>query len=218
MDYQANTITILTNSEFLMLLAAAGVEHWYGIDLTDRESLFADERRLNGSLASLYQKGLIDWKDGRASISERIRPVLRTLRDAAYCVIIRTESRSDRARSCYISSGEVVTVERRTASDDELELHMQNGTDWIEDIRESECFPVTAGEPEAGETVTAEAVPVSTFELMSVPGGMLIQTVKLYEHGLYALTETEDAGGTRSEIFSAEGMCALLREWIGGAA
>ncbi|MBO5514090.1 MAG: hypothetical protein J5961_05845, partial [Mogibacterium sp.] len=61
MDYPASEITILNNDEFLLLLAASGLERWYGIELSEQRAALTDARAFNAALATLYQKGIIEW-------------------------------------------------------------------------------------------------------------------------------------------------------------
>ena len=61
MDYQPKEITILKNDEFMLMLIAAGINEWYGIDLNDEEYDLGDERSFNESLAALYQKHIVSW-------------------------------------------------------------------------------------------------------------------------------------------------------------
>ncbi|MBR0308418.1 MAG: hypothetical protein IJH92_05955 [Mogibacterium sp.] len=217
MDYQVNGITILNNDEVRMLLVAAGVERWYGLDLSEGKDDEMDESYLNRILASLYRKQLVDWNDGRAHIAEPYKPAFRTLRDAGICILIEN-GHSGRVRACYCSGGNVVSVERRTASGHEIELCVQTVSEWLTEMQSPGIMPETAGEPEEGPLSAPEPEPYVTFELRSVPDGSLLQSMAIREQGLYAMMEMSEGGAVRSELYSREKAVKILKEWSGGIA
>lgn len=218
MDYQGNGITIFNNEEFLLLLAASGMERWYGMEMPDQKNADKDERSLNATLASLYQKGIVDWKDGRARIRDAYRPMFVTLRDAAVCVLIKSGRTDDRLRACYCAGGRVVSVERRTASASEIEASVQTREEWLREVRTSGYLPATAGVPDEGPVPSPDPEPFTAFELRSVPDGKLLQTMNIYDQGLYACMETSDGNAAARDYYSPEKAVRILKEWSGGIA
>ena len=216
MDYQENGITIFKNEEFLLMLAAAGAEDWYGIDLSEEKAALESDRSFNAGLASLYGKQVVEWSDGRARITDPYRPVFRTLRDAKVCVIIRSSSRPGHVRACYCCEGTAAVVEKRNFSDDELEVSLQSSSEWLSEICESGMLP-EAGEEADGADLSGHAPEFCCgFELRRVSDGELLESMTVNERGLYA--EIQFGGGmSGTENYSMERILEVLRGWIGGA-
>ena len=216
MAYPESEITILKDEEFLILLAASGLESWYGLELAEQRAVLSDAGALNSSLASLYQKEMIEWEDGKAVIADAYRPMFRALRDSRRCILVSTASRPDLSGGCYYCSGNIVNVERVTTAENEVELSMQSLAEWLGELPISGCLPDTAGTPEDFEELSGEMEPVSSFELRSVPEGELLQTMSLYEQGLYAVTEIADSTGVKKKLYRAEDVTETFRTWCGG--
>ena len=51
MEYQGNESIVLTNEEFLTLLAASGIEKWYGTDLEEEKKALESDKAYNRCLA-----------------------------------------------------------------------------------------------------------------------------------------------------------------------
>lgn len=217
MDYQAGTITIFRDEEFLLMLAAAGMERWYGICPAEGDDVLQSDRSFNSSLASLYRKQVIEWDENRARVAEEYRPVFEALRDAKTCLLIRTRERPGYIKGCYFSGDKVVSIDRRTASSDELEIGLSSPDGWMDEITGSGYLPEEGIEADEmfdpdgteGETVTG-------FELRSVPDGGLLKSCRIIEKGLYVILETDDGDSTVREEYSSGRAAELLKEWSGG--
>ncbi len=216
MDYQAREITILKNDEFRMLLAAAGIDEWYGIDLDEAGQSLGDERSFNEILAALYQKHIISWGEEKAHIDDRYRPLMRVLKDASVCVTAVTVFRPGYIKGSYFSRGNAVVIERRTASSDELEISMLPFSEWADELEAEGYCPQTLSPEEDDDTADSGEELISEFELRSLPGGVLKQTIRLYECGLYGMIEMDDGSGKIREPFSRDMLTELLKEWTGG--
>ncbi|MBR0308475.1 MAG: hypothetical protein IJH92_06240 [Mogibacterium sp.] len=227
MGYPANEITILTNREFMLLLAAAGLDHWYGAELTETEYADADDLSFNRDMAALYQKRIIDFDEEKAEIAEMYKPVFRVLRDAKVCIKVKSALRPEYVKGSYFSGRDVVSVERRTGSSDEIELYIQSQDEWFEELKKDALYPVTADEsdglepfdpelPEAAFDSSIEPELVGAFELRSLPDGSLLCSAKLYQKGLFGITEYVKDEVSSVEKFSEAGFEAVLKGWIGG--
>ena len=217
MDYQENGITIIRNEEFLLLLAAAGTENWYGIDLSREQKALEGDRAFNANLASLYQKHIVDWSGGKARIADPYRQMFRVLRDARVCIMVRSEKRPGHVKACYCGDGCAAIVEKRTSADDEVEIYLQSAAGWMSDIIEAGILPDSAGEPDHDSIGYLSDEPCCSFELRRVSDGSLLESIEVYERGLFA--ETRFKGKVeRTEDYSPDSICEMLKEWIGGAA
>lgn len=216
MDYQENAITIFKNEEFLLMLAAAGAEEWYGIDLSEEKAALESDRSFNAGLASLYGKQVVEWNGGRARITDPYRQLFRTLRDAKVCIILSSAARPDHVKACYCSGGMAAEVERRSFSEDELEVSLRSASEWLGDISGSGMLPEAAEEGGGADIGGHNAELRCSFELRRVSDGALLESMSVYERGLYA--ETRFGGGmSGTENYSMDRILEVLRGWIGGA-
>ena len=217
MVYRADEMTVLKNSEFMILLAAAGIDRWYGIEIGSTSELDSD-RAFNRNLAGLYQKNVIDWSNGKARMTGPCRHIFEVLRSSTVCITISSEGRPDYIRGCYFSGNDVATVDRRTAAEDEIELSVMEYADWLKGLEEDGLIPETAGVPDKDEKINMEKEPVSRFELRSLPEGDLLETAEIFDKGLYGLLERTIGNKTETDYFRKEQFTGMLKDWIGGAA
>ena len=218
MVYPASEILILKDEEFLLLLAASGLENWYGMELSGRQEVLNDIRAFNTSLAALYQKQIIEWDGDKARIAEGYKDMFRTLRDAVKCILVRTEARPGYVSGCYPAGGRVVSVTRGVTAQKEVELSMQSAGEWLAELETSGCLPDIAADPGKDEEVFGAEEILSEFELRSVPEGRLLQTMKICEQGLYITLEIEEEGKVRRDLYSRESFESLMAGWCGGMA
>lgn len=218
MDYQAREILILKDDEFLLMLAASGIEQWYGIDLNETNREPETEREFNYNLASLYRKQIIEWSDEKAHIAEPYRSMFKVLKAAKACIIARKPGRQGFAEGGYFCGDDAIIVGRRTGTDDEIELSAMPVAEWIGDLADREFFPETAGVPEDETVSEPQYEAISEFELHDIPEGDLMETMKIYEHGLYGIIQLSSESMVRREYFSMERAAELLAGWIGGEA
>lgn len=216
MDYPVNEITILTNDEFLLLLAASGLEQWYGIELTDQRAALNDVRSFNSVLASLYQKGVVEWQGEKAEIAPAYKGMFRTLRDASTCILIKKADTPDNVKGCYSADGLVTCIERSTVSGDDVELSAQYPDEWLSELVMSGCLPESTVEPEAEEVPLGSKELLSEFELRSVPEGDLIRAMRIYEQGLFTIMEIESGAYVKREFLRPGDAESVLSGWCGG--
>lgn len=199
------------------MIAAAGVEKWYGVDFDKAESKSENDREFNASLAELYRKEIVDWKEDKAYIVDAYKHMFRTIRDAKKCIVIKYEVNS--ARGCYFSHGYVVTVERRGPVSDEIEIYIQSVSDWLDDLSASEMIPETAGIPDGDEVITMEGSLLVEFELRQISDGKLLNSMRIFEQGLYCTIElADDKSSNEKRYISTDTVSEELKSWIGGTA
>ena len=216
MDYPASEITILNNDEFLLLLAASGLERWYGVELSEQRAALTDARAFNAALATLYQKGVIEWSEDKAEIAMAYRDMFRTLRDATRCILIKTASRPGYIKGSYCSGGMVTNVEGGATTGSEVELSLQRMDEWIGELKLSGYLPGTADMPEDGEEPIGAEDNISEFELRSLPDGELIRSLRIYDQGLFTMKEISEAGYSTKDICAPGDAENILSEWCGG--
>ena len=218
MEYQTGEVMILKDEEFLLMLGAAGVENWYGIDFDNAANPGDSEKSFNNNLASLYMKRIVEWKDEKARITEPYRQLFKVLRDANVCILVQTASTTGGIKGCYCDGRNVVTIEKRMTGASEIEISLQNVVEWIDDLNKSGYFPETAGEKGEQDIPSIDEDLVSRFELHSIPSGMLIETMDIYDCGLYGVIHIKSNILEKKELFSLEKTKKVLQDWCGGRA
>lgn len=217
MDYQAEEIIVLKNSELMLLLAAAGISRWYGIDIGDVSDLDSD-RSFNKNLAILYQKNIIDWKNGKATVPDPYRRMTEVLKKSPVCVTVTSEDRPHYITGYYFNNGDVVVINRRTAANDEIELSMQKYFDWLKSIKEDGVISEYSDNPEKNDETEMDRELINHIELRSVPDGELLETAEIFDKGLDRILERTIGNKTNTDYFTEKAFADMLNDWIGGVA
>lgn len=221
MEYRATETVILNYDEFLLMMAAAGVSGWYGIELGEARDNFEDQAALNRHMAELYRKGLIDWGENKAKIAEDIRPLFRVLRHAPVCIICSGRGGPETTSASYCFDGEVVMIEKSLTGEKDLKLTFMKTDEWISWFEQGGYFPKVAEPPEkadADKQVLTEDDRISAFEIRRIPDGKLIETVEFYDAGLYGVIVSTGSKSASREMFRAEAARAMIYRWAGGNA
>lgn len=220
MEYQATETIILNDEEFILLLAAAGVRDWYGIDIGKKTEFIDDEAAVNRILAELYRKGMIDWGAEKARISNSARPLMNVLRQAPVCIMCESTAMPDLISGSYCSDGNVVMIERSRSGGHELGLTCMNAEEWYSFFEEGGFFPkvieAPAGidpdllTPEPGDRITE-------FTVRSIPGGRTLDSLAIYDCGLYGMIIDSTAQKPVRKMYSPEIIRSIINSWAGGA-
>ena len=215
MDYQGTESIIIRDDEFLLMLAAAGIEEWYGISLAADSKEIEDPIFVNRSLANLYRKDLIDWGNTGAKVSEMMKEILLVLRDSDTCITVRRVGKPGDITGCYFSGGKAVTIERNQAGEDELRLSIMETDDWIADLEKNEFYPIVA---EAMENITEPFIPelVTVLTRLEVPSGERLAEIRLYDQGISGIISLAEGEKERTLFFNVDYIRSILYEWAGG--
>ena len=220
MDYQATETIILNDEEFILLLAAAGIKEWYGIDIGKKAEFINYSSSVNRVLAELYRKGMVDWGPEKAKISESARPVMKVLKAAPVCITCESKAMPGLISGSYCSEGRVVMIERSTAGDGELRLTAMGSEEWYSFFEKGGFFPkvVEAPEdmnpdnlfPETGDLVTE-------FVVRSIPDGRMLEDLLLYDCGIYGMIIDNTTKTSTRNMFSPGAVRTIMYSWAGGA-
>ena len=217
MAYPTSEIIILNGDEFFLMLTAAGVESWYGPALRGEDTEPMDMETANRTLASLYQKGLVDWNGDKVKIAEDLKEILKVIRSSKICITMRSDQRLNNASVCFANDGNVVVVDTGIGANLSFELSILKVAEWIKGLEGSGYFPKTPGIPlKDEEEPSASEDFISEFLLRSNPDGRLLQSVALYEKGLFGLISLKTEQATEREYFSRDRIEEILKGWIGG--
>jgi hypothetical protein len=215
-EYQGSEARVLTNEEFLTMLAASGIDSWYGTDLEEERKALESDRAYNKCLASLYKKELIDWKNDKAVISEACKPIFMLLKESKMAIVVSTADRAAYVTSFYLGEDNLVSVESRNASAGELEIGMHDKKEWVTDLMDSIYLPtssVAAAAEEIDDLSIAPGDYYCKFDLIKLPSGDLVESMKVADSGVYSIIETSNG----RENYSADRVAEMLRLWSGGS-
>lgn len=221
MEFRAAETLILNSEEFMLMLSAAGISGWYGIELSGDPGFVNDEAKLNGCIAGLYRKGLVEWGERKARVSDKARPVFDVLRKAPVCIISsNTESQSlELCSYCY--DGRAVVTERGMMGDDEIKLTLMDTEEWISMFGKGGYFPKVLEAPpeiDAGHVFPENGDLISWFEVRSIPEGKLLEKLMLFDCGTYGMTIQNSQTVSMREMFDPESIRRIMHSWAGGNA
>ena len=215
MEYQGNESIVLTNEEFLTLLAASGIEKWYGTDLEEEKKSLESDKAYNRCLASLYKKELIDWKSEKAVISDDYKAIFTLLKDADMAVAADFAGREGFITTCYFGKDRVVNIEGRPSLTGEVEISIRDKAEWVSDLMASAYLPESSIEADPDEIEDLSVAPgdyCCKFELVKLPSGEPIESMIISDAGVYSIMETSKG----RENFSSDRMVEILTLWSGG--
>lgn len=220
MDYQATETIILNDEEFILLLAAAGVRDWYGIDIGKKAEFINDEGSVNRVLAGLYRKGMIDWGQEKARISDTARPVMKILKEAPVCIMCESMAAPGLISGSYCSDGRVVMIERSIAGDGELRLTAMSAKEWYSFFEKGGFFPKVIRAPEdmdPDKLLPETGDKVTDFMVRSIPEGRMLENVMLYDCGVYGMIIDNTTRNSTRKMYSPDEMRSIIYSWAGGA-
>ena len=230
MDYQAIETILLNDDEFQVMLAAAGRQNWYGIELRPMDAGAPDGGAVNRAMTSLYQKEYIDWHGDKAVIAEPYRQAFRVLRDASCCILAVKYDAPYHVTASYFAAGHAVIVARSRTVRDEVGLTLLTEEEWFgqmigdgylpelihaaEDWTPSRTFAWEA-DREPGDILEQPGV-VSVFEQRLVPSGRRMEQLVLCDAGLYGEAFRIREEATVCDICSEALFRSVIGAWIGG--
>lgn len=130
------------STELKMLLAGCGLGSWYGPGAPDGPEGEPSEEQLARAAASLYQRGYVSWtEDGSAIVGEPLRAMIRTVSEAAYCVLIRKREKDYAMKWCYLSGDSVTVAEVSQRESRTLRFTAYTLSEWHQWLWEEKIFP-----------------------------------------------------------------------------
>lgn len=212
---------ILNNEEFMLLLSASGISGWYGIELSGNTDFVNDEKKFNSCLAGLYRKGLVEWGEKKARVSDKAREVFDILRSARVCIISAHTDTPDSDIASYCNEGEVVISERSLMNTDEIKLTRMTAEEWISMFEKNGYFPKVVEAPsdmDAGQVAPESGDLVSEFNVRSIPDGKLLEKLMLFDCGTYGIIIQNSRTSSDREMFTKDGIKGIMQIWAGGNA
>ncbi len=138
----------LTEKEFAVLLAAVGRKEWCG--LLD-ESIFKSwdmEKDINQILVSLYQKEVIDWDNGKATILPFARKIFDLLKQVQQYIFYARLDEDYPIEYLYILDSDVVRARRSIHEKGKLRIALQPLEQVEQELWENGMLPVDEDLPE----------------------------------------------------------------------
>ena len=220
----------VTYEELYMLLAAVGREKIYSIDQFSDTVIPETEEEIYPVIVRLYQKGLLDWEEGKAAVSGKYRHVLEVLRDAKWCMVSASNSSSIGFSVSYFCDSRIMTVRRSQNDKRTLIISFETMADMTERLEDEDIMPdplqVSAIQPLARYMVLDEGKDLKDLledeqisfaaELRSANEGILKERLIVRDEGLYAVIYRQDKAKCRYYLSEKEIRDRILGSWMTG--
>lgn len=215
----------LTEKEFLVLLSAVGRKEWEGVFDESILTGWKIESEMNEILSSLYQKGTIEWENGKATILPSTREIFDLLEEVQQYAFYARLDEEYPMEYLYLSGSDVVCVRRSIHEEGKLRLSLQSLEQWEQELWENGIFPVNM-EPFEGELPTdcpgilADADEliksniVLVFEKRKFFGGKPSSRLLVKEKGLYSFIYLQKEGKTQVYYEEQEVAKKMFDKWI----
>lgn len=204
----------LKNKELEILLAAKGIEWWFGL-ASDDENLHADistKEELFSLLGSLYQKYFIEWDEKKVRIREPVASVLKVVQNSQCCIAISKQS--DR-RCCYCYNHKVILFEKPRTDVGAYRISLIDNKEFLDSLWEEEWFPAEDSFFASKDIAfDAKMEIVSEFKLINCNTGKILETMKLYTQGINALIHLETGNQETLYDYERDRCLIILNRWI----
>jgi len=205
----------ITLTELYILLAAAGVDRWYGPGLENVETT----RKFNRVMADMYHKEMIDWDGDAAMIRKDISTAIEAIKNAKGCILIGKQS-GEQGLSYIYAYGERIT-ELYISQRDENRVRMTEMSfdEWIRQLEEDNYYPeLIIDEPEVtiADLESREADVCSVMELRDMLTGDIQAQIHVVDNGTYGVIYLTCEDAQDIHICSHDEYEQLLRNWTEG--
>lgn len=170
MEHMGAEIYYLKEMELKLLLAGLGLKEWYGLFSDEAGTGEVPEGFRNRILADLYQKELIDWKQGSVAVRQPCAGMLSAMLEKKRCVTIKMPDENLPVRCCYLSADSVVMIQKSQREEKTLGMAQLPVPDWLQYVEEA------VGMLEDGECLV--------LTCCSSENGRIYQRLNLWQEGL----------------------------------
>lgn len=218
----------ITYEEMCIILAAMGRKGIYIVDSFEDADVTGDEESVYPLMASLYQKGLLEWEDKKAVFPEKYRPVLKVLRNSKYVMIVAGKSGEHTIKESCFGNGIAMTMETSRHDQRVLKLSFETEDELIARIKEEGIFPkpVQKGkaeparkflEPDEEKTINdclKDEDVHAVLELRDAGDGTLSERVIVCEGLLFSVMYRQEKGKSRYFVIEDEIWKDMIASWL----
>ena len=228
MNFLPDEQIYITYEEMCVILAAVGRKGIYIVDSFEDATVPGDEKSVYPIMASLYQKGLLEWEDDKAVFPKIYRPVLKALRDAKYVMIAAAKTGEQTIKESCFGSGVAMTMETSRHDRNVLKLSFETDEELIARLEEEEIFPgpVQKGkaepeerfmEPDEGKTINdclKDEDVHAVLELRNADDGTLDERVIVSKGLLFSVMYRQEKGKSRYFVIEDEIWKDMITSWL----
>lgn len=215
----------LTEKEFIVLLFAVGCRQWSGFLNEEKFSGWNVENDMNKILSSLYQKGVLEWKNGKAVLLPSVRQIFELLNQVRQYVFFIRLDEDNPVEYLYILNTNVVRVRKSIHENGKLRLAFQSLEQIERELWETEIFPFNielygkkhpteCPEIKANVDELIQNNIVLAFEKRKFFDENPISRFLVKEDGIYNFYYIQKAGETRKYYENKNTVKKLFNSWI----
>lgn len=208
----------IDENEFYLLLAGNGVKKWYGLSNDQRDRIIDEglKEDVYRALTGLYQKGYVDWNEDMVDINDQMIPIVETLKDAQYCMIVEKEQER---KSYYLSFGKVVLVEKSRVQAGKMKLSIFSKEELIDIFLEEAYFPKKEEclDSDCSDPILwneDDMYHIVSFVLLRADNGREIERIDIKESGLMTFTIWRYGLDREIMIYQKEWCYKKLYQWM----
>lgn len=207
MNYESYYIT---EKEFYLLLAGKGISRWYGLSMDPRGEITQNAKMedLHRILASLYQKNLVSWNEGRVKMEPFAAEMMKILMVSTCCMHLTVEGTGEQI-AFYFQGNMAVMVEISQTDLGSLRVSILSQRDVIEVCQDYSVFPeedLFFDEEEETDYVEkgTAAIKKASMIFLHPRTGQELEKIDVSEDGIDTLLDIYRAGVHRKTYFSQE--------------
>ena len=216
----------LTEKEFVVLLSVVGCREWIGILDKNVFQEWDMESEINEILVSLYQKCVIEWENGKATILPPVRRIFELLKNVQQYVFYARLDEDYPEEYLYVLDGDVVRIRRSVHEAGKLRIAFQPLEDVEAELWENKIFPVNTElfevdlpmdypEIDANAEKLIQSKVVLAFEKRSFSKKEALSRFLVQEKGIYNFFVVQKERKTQVYYEEKESIQKLFDKWIG---
>lgn len=209
MDYVGCDNFYIDRDALMIILAAAGMEKWYGFSQNVQEKDITTEY-INKLLAGLYQEGYITWEDESVKVLEPLNSLVYIVMHSPECLLIKGQGHAD---ICYFADKKALVLEYGKQDIGKIKFSLWNEKKFIEHLWEIELFPKEEIEADADEIADTDMV-IATFQVADKGTGNVKRTMTVLEKGVYTYITVEKNSEKKIMMYNKQQCEDILKEWI----
>ena len=215
----------LTEKEFVVLLSAVGCREWIGILDKNVFREWDMESEINEILVSLYQKCVIEWENGKATILPPVRRIFELLKNVQQYVFYARLDEDYPEEYLYVLDADVVRIRRSVHEAGKLRIAFQPLEDVETELWENKIFPVNIElfeedlpmdypEIDANAEKLIQCKVVLAFEKRSFSKKEALSRFLVQEKGIYNFFIVQRERKTQVYYEDKESIQKLFDKWI----
>lgn len=215
----------LTEKEFVVLLSAVGRKEWEGLIDENILNGWEIENEISEILSSLYQKGTIEWENGKATILPSTRKIFDLLKEVHQYAFYARLDEEYPMEYLYVLDDKVVRARKSIHEEGKYRLSLQQLEQWEQELWENEIFPINTETFEEELPTDCPEIMADVDELIQSNIVLAFEKRKFFEskpssrflvkeRGLYSFIYIQKEGETQVYYEEPEAVQKLFDKWI----